>query len=143
MRTISVPLILINLQGDGFHLLVEIVVFKEKLFAVLDTGASRSVFDKSLMEKHIKELSIIEETQAATIFSTSSTLQGIIPKLKIGRLVLKDYPSVGLDLQSVSDTYLQLGYPPISGIIGGDILVEFKAKIDYKKGVLKFYKKKP
>ena len=142
MRTISVPLILINLQGDGFHLLVEIVVFKEKLFAVLDTGASRSVFDKSLMEKHIKELTMSEETQAATIFSTSSTLQGIIPKLKIGKLVLKNYPSVGLDLQSVSDTYLQLGYPPISGIIGGDILMEFKAKIDYNKGVLKLYKKK-
>ncbi|MBC7615994.1 MAG: aspartyl protease family protein [Pedobacter sp.] len=141
MRTISVPLILINLQGDGFHLLVEIVVFKEKLFAVLDTGASRSVFDKSLMEKHIKELTISEETQAATIFSTSSTLQGTIPKLKIGRLVLKNYPSVGLDLQSVSDTYLQLGYPPISGIVGGDILMEFNAKIDYKKRVLKFYKK--
>ena len=140
MRTISVPLILINLQGDGFHLLVEIVVFKEKLFAVLDTGASRSVFDKCLMEKHIKELSMSEETQAATIFSTSSTLQGIIPKLKIGRLVLKNYYSVGLDLQSVSDTYLQLGYPPISGIIGGDILMEFNAKIDYKKRVLKFYK---
>ena len=141
MRTISVPLILINLQGDGFHLLVEIVVFKEKLFAVLDTGASRSVFDKSLMEKHIKELTISEETQAATIFSTSSTLQGTIPKLKIGRLVLKNYPSVGLDLQSVSDTYLQLGYPPISAIVGGDILMEFNAKIDYKKRVLKFYKK--
>ena len=142
MRTISVPLILINLQGDGFHLLVEIVVFKEKLFAVLDTGASRSVFDKSLMEKHIKELSMSEETQAATIFSTSSTLQGIIPKLKIGRLVLKNYHSVGLDLQSVSDTYLQLGYPPISGIIGGDILMEFNAKIDYKKRILRLYKKK-
>ena len=142
MRTISVPLILINLQGDGFHLLVEIVVFKEKLFAVLDTGASRSVFDKSLMEKHIKELTMSEETQAATIFSTSSTLQGIIPKLKIGRLVLKNYHSVGLDLQSVSDTYLQLGYPPISGIIGGDILMEFKAKIDYKKRILRLYKKK-
>jgi predicted aspartyl protease len=46
MRTITVPLQLINLQDDGFHLLVEIVVFGEKLFAVVDTGASRSVFDK-------------------------------------------------------------------------------------------------
>jgi len=140
MRTISVPLILINLQDDGFHLLVEIVVFGEKLFAVLDTGASRSVFDKGLMEQHIKELTISDETQAATIFSTSATLQGIIPKLKIGGLVLKNYQAVGLDLQSVSDTYMQLGHPPIAGIIGGDILMDFKAKIDYKKSLLKFYK---
>jgi hypothetical protein len=140
MRTITVPLILINLQDNGFHLLVEIVVFGEKLFAVLDTGASRSVFDKGLMEKHIQELTISDETQAATIFSSATTLQGFIPKLKIGGLILKQYHAVALDLQSVTDTYLLLGHPPISAIIGGDILTEFHAKIDYQKKVLRFYK---
>lgn len=139
MRTITVPLILINLQDDGFHLLVEIVVFGEKLFAVLDTGASRSVFDKMLMEKHVKEISINKETQAATIFSTSETLQGIVPKLKIGEITLKNYSAVALDLQSVTDTYLTMGHPPISAIIGGDILMKYKAKIDYRKQLLRLY----
>lgn len=140
MRTITVPLKLINLQDDGFHLLVEIVVFGETLFAVLDTGASRSVFDKALMEKHVDEISVSEETQAATIFSTSETLQGIIPKLKIGGLTLKQYEAVALDLQSVTDTYLTMGHPAIAAIIGGDILMEYKAKIDYQKLVLRLYK---
>jgi len=140
MKAINIPLILINLQDDGFHLLVEIVVFGEKLFAVVDTGASRSVFDKALMEKHIQELEISDETQAATIFSTAATLQGTIPKLKIGKLTLKNYATVALDLQSVTDTYLLLGHPPIAGIIGGDILMQFDAKIDYKKRVMRFYK---
>ncbi|MBB2147173.1 hypothetical protein GM921_16860 [Pedobacter sp. LMG 31464] len=140
MRTITVPLTLINLQDNGFHLLVEIVVFGEKLFAVLDTGASRSVFDKGLMEKHIQELTISDETQAATIFSTATTLQGFIPKLKIGGLTLKQYHAVALDLQGVTDTYLLMGHPPIAGIIGGDILTKFHAKIDYQKKVLRFYK---
>ncbi|MFD0939453.1 retropepsin-like domain-containing protein [Pedobacter boryungensis] len=140
MRTITVPLTLINLQDNGFHLLVEIVVFGEKLFAVLDTGASRSVFDKGLMEKHIQELTISDDTQAATIFSAATTLQGFIPKLKIGSLILKQYHAVALDLQSVTDTYLLLGHPSISAIIGGDILTEFNAKIDYQKRVLRLYK---
>jgi len=140
MRTITVPLTLINLQDNGFHLLVEIVVFGEKLFAVLDTGASRSVFDKGLMEKHIQELTISDETQAATIFSTATTLQGFIPILKIGSLMLKQYHAIALDLQSVTDTYLLLGHPPISAIIGGDILTEFNAKIDYQKKIVRFYK---
>ncbi len=140
MRTITVPLILINLQDDGFHLLVEIVVFGEKLFAVVDTGASRSVFDKTLMEKHITELSESTETQAATIFSSATTLQGIIPKMKIGKLTLKQYQTVGLDLQSVTDTYFELGHPAISGIIGGDILMKFHAKIDYSKKEMRLYK---
>jgi hypothetical protein len=140
MRTITVPLQLINLQDDGFHLLVEIVVFGEKLFAVVDTGASRSVFDKGLMEKHITELSFSEETQAATIFSSSTTFEGIIPKLKVGKLILKNYKTVGLDLQSVTDTYQQLGHPAIAGIIGGDILMKFHTRIDYQKRVMRFYK---
>ncbi|RZJ19827.1 MAG: hypothetical protein EON51_16550 [Acinetobacter sp.] len=140
MRTITVPLTLINLQDDGFHLLVEIVFFGEKLFAVLDTGASRSVFDKGFMEHHIQELSESQETQAATIFSTSTTLQGVIPKLKIGGLILKQYDAVALDLQGVSDTYIQMGHPSIAGIIGGDILMKFNAKIDYKQKLLRLYK---
>ena len=140
MRTITVPLKLINLQDDGFHLLVEIVVFGETLFAVLDTGASRSVFDKALMEKHVNEISVSEETQAATIFSTAETLQGVIPNLKIGGLTLKNYEAVALDLQSVTDTYLTMGHPAIAAIIGGDILMEYKAKIDYDRLVLRLYK---
>jgi len=140
MRTIKVPLILVNLQDNGFHILVEIVVFGQKLFAVVDTGASRSVFDKTLMEKHLPQLLENEEHQAATIFSSATTLEGTIPLLQIGNLKLSNYDSVAIDLQSVSDTYIQLGQPSISGIIGGDILVQFNCKIDYKKQVLTFYK---
>lgn len=139
MRTITLPLTLIKLD-DGFHLLVEIVVFNQNLFAVLDTGASRSVFDKGLMENHLKELNISEQAQAATIFSTANTLQGFIPKLKIGQLTLKNYDAIALDLQSVTDTYLSLGHPPIGAIIGGDILTKYNAKIDYQKRVLRLYK---
>lgn len=140
MRTITVPLILINLQDDGFHLLVEIVVFGKKILAVLDTGASRCVFDKKIMEQNIKEFITTEETHATTLFSTSATLTGTIPKLKIGSLILKNYPAIALDLQAVTDTYLSMGHPPISAIIGGDILMEYQAKIDYKKKLLRLYK---
>ena len=59
---------------------------------------------------------------------------------KIGGLILKNYPAFALDLQPVTDTYLSLGHPPISAIIGGDILMEFSAKIDYQKKTLRLYK---
>ena len=140
MKAISVPLILVNLQDNGFHILVEIVVFGEKQFAVVDTGASRSVFDKGLVEKHIPHLQENQEQLAATIFSSTTTLVGTIPLLQIGKLKLPDYETVAIDLQSVSDTYIQMGQPSIAGIIGGDILMQFKCKIDYQKRILRFYK---
>ncbi|MEJ2904162.1 retropepsin-like aspartic protease [Pedobacter panaciterrae] len=140
MRPISIPLILISLQDDGFHLLVEIVVFGQKLFAVVDTGASRSVFDKTFVKEHLKELEHSEETQATTLFSTSSTLQAIIPAIKIGSLVLKDYETVALDLETVNQAYENLGHPPIIGIIGSDLLLKYQAVINYKKMKLFLYK---
>lgn len=140
MRTISVPLILINLQDDGFHLLVEIVVFGQKLLAVVDTGASRSVFDKSFIESHVKEIEHTEEAHATTLFTTSSTLQASIPKLKIGSLILNDYETVALDLEAVNQAYEGLGHPPIAAIIGGDLLLQFHATINYQKMKLFLYK---
>ena len=145
MRTIRVPLKLINLQDDGFHLLVEIVVFGETHWAVLDTGASRSVFDKALLEKNIASEGIETvnpeaDTVATTLFSTSSTAIATLPKLKIGNLKIKKYQAVGLDLQSVNEAYAHLGHPLVAGIVGGDILIKYKAKIDYKRLLLKLYK---
>ncbi len=139
MRSIKIPLKLINLQDDGFHLLVEIVVFEETHWAVLDTGASRSVFDKNLLEKHLPDLKVQDEVQTATLFSTNQTLLGEIPVWKIGSLKIKSYQAVGLDLSGVSETYQQIGHPPIAAILGGDILMRFQAKIDYKKATLLFY----
>ena len=136
MRTIPVPLKLIDLQDDGFHLLVEIVVFKQKLLAVVDTGASRSVFDKAFIKRHIG-VTETEESHATTLFSTTSTLQATLPELRIGRLRIKEYDAVAIELEGVNQTYESLGHPPIVAIVGGDILFRYHATINFKK--LKLY----
>jgi len=141
MRTITVPITLINLNDDGFHLLVEIVVFGTACWAVVDTGASRSVFDKGFIERHAKEIVIVEDMGATTVFTTSTTIQTIIPKLKIGKLIIKKYHAVALDLESVNEAYALMGHPRINAIIGSDIFYEYHAKINYKK--LKIFFSRP
>lgn len=135
MRTVTVPLTLINLNDDGFHLLVEIVVFGKKHWAVVDTGASRSVFNKAFIEQYSDAVieQQEEETNATTLFTTSSTIQAVIPKLKIGKLMIKAYPAVALDLETVNDAYELMGHPRIVAIIGSDIFLKYHAKINYKK----------
>ncbi|WP_432712053.1 aspartyl protease family protein [Pedobacter sp.] len=145
MNKITVPLRLLNLQDDGFHLLVEIVVFGEIKLAVVDTGASRTVFDKALIEEHRDEIVLhedphVEDHQATTLFSTSNAVLATLPLIKIGGLKLKKYTAVGLDLQSVNETYQQLGHPAIVAILGGDILLKYHAVLNYKKLRLKLYK---
>jgi hypothetical protein len=141
MRNFSVPLTLINLNDDGFHLLVEITAFGGNYLAVVDTGASRSVFDKGFIEDNSKEISAAEESNATTLFSTSATIQAVIPKLKIGKLVIKNYQAVALDLETVNDAYALLGHPRITAIIGSDIFYSYHAKINYKKLKILFSKK--
>lgn len=141
MRTVAVPITLINLNDDGFHLLVEIVVFGSKCMAVVDTGASRSVFDKGFIERNIEEIVTIEDTNATTLFTTSNTIQAVIPKLKIGKLLIKKYHAVALDLESVNEAYALMGHPRINAILGSDIFYEYQAKINYKK--LKIFFSRP
>jgi len=142
MRTITAPLILINLNEDGFHLLVEIGVFGEKHYAVVDTGASRSVFDKSFIEMNTDEIVIAEESNATTLFTTSSTIQTVLPKLRIGKLTIKKYPAVALELHSVNEAYALMGHPKIIAILGSDIFYRYQAKINYKKLKIFFSQKK-
>lgn len=141
MRSIAVPLTLINLNDDGFHLLVEIAVFGQKHWAVVDTGASRSVFDKTFIGQHIQESEPEESNSATTLFTTSTTIQAIIPKLKIGKLLIRKYPAVALDLETVNEAYEQLGHPRIIAILGSDIFYSYQAKINYKKLKIFFSKK--
>lgn len=141
MRTLTVPITLINLNDDGFHLLVEIVVFGTKCWAVVDTGASRSVFDKGFIERNIEEIVTVEDSNATTLFTTSTTIQAVIPKLKIGKLIIKKYHAVALDLESVNEAYALMGHPRIDAILGSDIFYEYQAKINYKK--LKIFFSRP
>ncbi|WP_118194229.1 retropepsin-like aspartic protease [Albibacterium indicum] len=130
----EIPLILLNLQNDGFHLLVEVTVFDKPFRAVLDTGASKTVFDKASVETHIDPELIKPSDQLSTGLGTN-TMESYtltIPDFKIGDLHLKNYEAAVLDLSTINIAYQQLDMEPVIGVIGGDLLYEYKAKIDYE-----------
>ena len=143
MKTTVVPLTLINLQDDGFHLLVEIVVFGIKFNAVLDTGASKTVLDKMTVEQYIKkgELRISDKLSTGLGTNTMESHTVILPDLKIGKLKLKNFESAVLDLSTISTAYESLNLPPVIGVLGGDILRSHQAVISYKQSQLKLYLK--
>lgn len=143
MKTTVVPLTLINLQDDGFHLLVEIVVFGIKFNAVLDTGASKTVLDKMTVEQYIKkgELRISDKLSTGLGTNTMESHTVILPDLKIGKLKLKNFESAVLDLSTISTAYESLNLPPVIGVLGGDILRSHQAVISYKQSQLKLFLK--
>lgn len=142
MTKTIVPLELINLHDDGFHLLVEVVVFGQKFNAVLDTGASKTVFDKSTIEQYVKsgDLLISDRLSTGLGINNMESHTIILPVLKIGKLKLKNFEAAVLDLSAISHAYASLNLPVVIGVLGGDILHRYKGLINYKKLHLKLYK---
>ncbi len=139
MKITKLPLELLNLQDDGFHLLVEVVVFGQSFNAVLDTGASKTVFDKTIVENHVKSGDLIISDKLSTGLGTN-TMEShtiILPVLKIGKLKLRNFEIAVLDLSAISHAYASLNLPPVIGVLGGDILRSHHAVINYKKLHLK------
>lgn len=133
-----IPLSLIHLQDDGFHLLVEVVVFNKRFTAVLDTGASKTVFDKTTIEQYADHEHILLSEHLSTGLGTN-TMESytlVIPELKLGELVLKDYKVALLDLSSINYAYEMLELEPVLGVIGGDLLRAHNAIIDYENSSL-------
>ncbi len=141
MKRTIVPLELINLQDDGFHLLVEVVVFGKKFNAVLDTGASKTVLDKTIVERHITTGELLLSDKLSTGLGTNDMESHtvLLPSLKIGRLRLEDFEVAVLDLSTISTAYESLNLPPVIGVLGGDILQSRGATISYEKLELKLF----
>ena len=118
MSNTIVPLELINLNDDGFHLLVEVVVFGQSFYAVLDTGASKTVFDKATVEKHKIDgvLMASDKLSAGLGTNTMESHTIIIPMLKIGKLKLKNFEAAVLDLSTINQAYSALNLPAIIGV---------------------------
>jgi len=136
---VSIPLTLLNLQDNGFHLLLEVVVFDKPFKAVLDTGASKTVFDKATVETYLQDDLELRHTDMVSTGLGTTSMQSFtltVPELKIGGLVLKQHEISILDLSTINYAYEQLSIDPVIGVVGGDILTHYGAVIDYKKPAL-------
>ena len=106
---------------------------KEARFLV-DTGASRSVFDPKTIASFIDN-PIFEKKEGMTAGVGSSDLESAvftIDQMQLGELVIHDYQAVALDLENIHEMYAKLGLPHIDGILGGDLLRRHKAVINYR-----------
>jgi len=133
-RYIEVPLQLLDIEGDGFHIMVKGLIHGKEAHFLVDTGASRSVFDPKTISSFIENIEF-EKKEGLTAGVGSSDLEAatfIIDTLSIGNMECHDYEAVALDLENIHEMYGKLDLPRIDGIIGGDLLKRYKAVINYK-----------
>jgi hypothetical protein len=139
--TFTVPLQIIDLNEDGFHPLLNIKVFGKKFTVVLDTGASKTAFDKTLLQQANESALITESGILSTGLGTNSmaSFTAIMHDMRIGRLKIPEFEVAVLDLSTINFAYAQMGHPQVLGVIGGDILMQYHAVINYGKRTLRLY----
>lgn len=146
MRT-NIPIEILPIEDDGFHLMIKAKINGKKANLIIDTGASRTVFDETLIKNYLPdEYDDFETNEKLSTGLGTNTMKSSafnLKSLKIGDLNIKNYMAVILDLTNINDSYKKLKLPKIHGVIGGDLLSKYNAVIYYKAKKLKLTYNKP
>jgi hypothetical protein len=136
----TVPFKILSLDAEGFHLMIKVKINGKSANLIIDTGASKTVLDRTRVSKYVKEKDFISHDKLSSGLGTNSmeSQMTLLKKLSIGDLVINNYTTVLLDLSHVNGSYQQIGLKPVEGVLGSDILLLFNAVIDYEKKSLKF-----
>lgn len=131
---IEIPINIINIEGDGFHLIVEGMINNKPARFVVDTGASRTVFDKDRILNYIDNPEFNEKEGISAGIGGADITSFIfnIEELSFGNLKINGYQAVAMDLSNVNNSYAMLKLPPVDGVLGGDLMKKYQAVINYK-----------
>ena len=140
MSKIVVPVKIIAIETDGFHLIVKSRINGKSARLLVDTGASRTVFDINKKEKFIKKQELVKNKSLSTGIGTNKMVShsSVINKFSIDQLVIFEYEGVFIDLSIVNSSYQQINIKPIDGVLGSDLLKQFNAIINFEKQTLTF-----
>lgn len=134
-RRTSLPIEVLSIDESGFHLCVSVTVNRKRCRLVLDTGASRTVFDQAEITHFVKEgTTEIEGRMSAGLGTDQMQTHSVLLKtFKLGRVTLTDFEALALDLAVLNSSYETLGHGKVIGVLGSDILNAHRAVIDFGK----------
>lgn len=132
---IKIPIEIVEVEGDGSHLFVEAIINEtQQCNLILDTGASKTVFDYGLMQNLSEDIESDTKIKSAGVGGDISLSEfANVPKLSIGEFEATNFETVLIDLSHINQIYEPIINKKIWGLIGGDFLLKYKANIDYRK----------
>ncbi len=135
---VSVKLSIEELDKSGYHVFLNAKVNGKKCRFLLDTGASKTVIDKSWFEKHIgkDKLKTVKQETSGLHSVVHESYFGKIDELAFGKTSVKKFTCAAIDLDHVNGTYKKVNKQKIHGILGSELLLQLGAVIDYKTSVM-------
>ena len=134
---IYINLDIIPIEEDGYHIFVDAFINGKKARLLIDTGASRTVFDADRITAFLGEDSQkIEKMDKLSTGLGTNTMEShsvVLDEFSLGDTIFVEYQAVVLNMEHVNQSYRMLGFAEIDGVLGGDLLNELKVVIDYRK----------
>ena len=139
MALTIIPFDLLKLEENSYHLFIPATVNGFTCRVLIDTGASKTVFDRNYLLSHEAQIVLTENEKLSSGLGTNTMKSetAFLKTFSLGDKVIEDYEAAVLDLSHVTNSYAQLGLEPVHAILGNDILTRYKAVIDYGKKVMK------
>ena len=127
----------IPIENDGYHIFIEAFINDKPARLLVDTGASSTVFDagriRAFLQRRKRRIEKIDKLSTGLGTNTMESHSVMLESFTLGETTFVDYQAVALNMEHVNQSYSMLGYPEIDGVLGGDLLQELKAVIDYRK----------
>ena len=138
-----IPIDVVKIDEDGYHLMLYAKISRKKVRLLIDTGASRSVFDKTRLDSILgnkdNEYETLEQLSTGLGTNSMESQTTCLKSFKIGDIKIKNLDVVVLDLNHVNESYAMIGEKGIDGVFGSDLLKKYDAVIYYKEKKLKLY----
>jgi hypothetical protein len=140
----SVPMKILSLGEDGYHILCKVKINGKKYRALIDTGATKTVLSKTILNKlpKLEPVNLEEEKSHGIGDSPLEIDYYLLKNMRIGKRKIKPYVVGLMDVAHVDAMYLQLGHQPFDILLGGDVLKKYKLILDYGKKKLYIPRKK-
>lgn len=164
-RRFSIPLEIDLSQTNECHIVISCILGdRQEARLIVDTGASKSVFDKTILAPYIQAIDktkYIQDLNVAWIKPAEIAMESIqedddqivsagvngdpidldfflLKKFQIGKLFFEDFPIVCIDLTNVNQIFAKMNRKPIAGLLGSDFLLQYRAIIDYRSRKISF-----
>ena len=133
----TLKLELLPIEDDGYHIFTEALINGKPARLLIDTGASRTVFDAGRIITFLgpkkKRLKKLDKLSTGLGTNTMESHSVVLKEFTLGETVFMEYITVVLNMEHVNQSYRMLRYPEIDGVLGSDIMQRLKAVVDYRK----------
>lgn len=123
-----------ELEKKTYHLFVSLTIKGKPCRLLLDTGASKTVFDAERVLQYVskKKFKANESKSVGLGVAEMETQVVNLKQVKIKKCTIAKMEVAVLPIAHVNETYHKIGFPPIDGVLGSDFLMKSKAVINYR-----------